>query len=292
MKMILHNLKVAVRNLMKYKLQTAISVLSIAVGIVIFSLTHSMMSGYKLPFIFDEPYIDRAYEVSFKMIQGEEKARISEDLILVLKGNDGLINAEKIAFPNLAGIGLKLEFQLRDSTIKKGSIASIYMDPAYPEYAGVISSVSGRKIRKLKAGEAIISEKLAKRIYGEINPIGSSVYTNSTDLMSSNKLTVVDVFQTTSVNEPTIHNDIFYYCDTEDATEAYRKSLLAPECINIVMKEGSSVHQLKKEIDQKILPLGLKAELSRVVDKSDFKKIIPIKMIVFAIGSLILLAAV
>lgn len=34
MHMILHHLKVAVRNLLKYKLQTVISVLSIAIGIV------------------------------------------------------------------------------------------------------------------------------------------------------------------------------------------------------------------------------------------------------------------
>ena len=34
MNMTFHNLKVAVRNLMKYKLQVTISVLSIAIGIV------------------------------------------------------------------------------------------------------------------------------------------------------------------------------------------------------------------------------------------------------------------
>ncbi|MDE6342131.1 MAG: hypothetical protein K2K93_07420, partial [Muribaculaceae bacterium] len=66
MNMIIHNLKVAFRNLMKYKLQTLISVLSIAVGIVTFSLTHSMMSGFKFPFIFNESYSGRAYEVTFK----------------------------------------------------------------------------------------------------------------------------------------------------------------------------------------------------------------------------------
>ncbi|MDE6019347.1 MAG: hypothetical protein K2G85_11125 [Muribaculaceae bacterium] len=48
--MILHNLKVAVRNLMKYKLQTAISVLSIAVGILTISLAHSYLSNVKLCF--------------------------------------------------------------------------------------------------------------------------------------------------------------------------------------------------------------------------------------------------
>lgn len=44
MKMILHNLKVAVRNLMKYKLQTIISIISIAIGIVTLALAHSVLA--------------------------------------------------------------------------------------------------------------------------------------------------------------------------------------------------------------------------------------------------------
>ena len=44
MKMTFHNLKVAVRNLMKYKLQTIISVLSIAIGIVTLAFAHAAMS--------------------------------------------------------------------------------------------------------------------------------------------------------------------------------------------------------------------------------------------------------
>ncbi len=47
--MILHNLKVALRNLMKYKLQTAISVLSIAIGIVTLAFAHAALSGATIP---------------------------------------------------------------------------------------------------------------------------------------------------------------------------------------------------------------------------------------------------
>ena len=43
MNMLLHNLKVALRNLMKYKLQTVISVLSIAIGIVTLAFVHAVM---------------------------------------------------------------------------------------------------------------------------------------------------------------------------------------------------------------------------------------------------------
>lgn len=58
MNLILHNIKVAVRNLMKYKLQTLISVLSIAVGIVTLAFTHSIMKNGQLPAIYDMPFAD------------------------------------------------------------------------------------------------------------------------------------------------------------------------------------------------------------------------------------------
>ena len=53
--MIYHNLKVAVRNLLKYKLQTLISVLSIAVGIVTLAFTHAALSRVKFPLIYSQP---------------------------------------------------------------------------------------------------------------------------------------------------------------------------------------------------------------------------------------------
>ena len=59
MNMIIHNLKVALRNLMKYKLQTLISMLSIAVGILTISLAHSFLSTLKLNALYDRPFIDR-----------------------------------------------------------------------------------------------------------------------------------------------------------------------------------------------------------------------------------------
>lgn len=76
----IHNIKVAWRNLMKYKLQTAINVLSIAVGIVTLSLTQSILRSFRLPLISGESYFERAYDVSFKPVNDEnaEPGRKSE----------------------------------------------------------------------------------------------------------------------------------------------------------------------------------------------------------------------
>ena len=57
--MITHNLKVAFRNLMKYKLQTVVSILSIAIGILTLAIVHTVFREFKRPAVINEPYYDR-----------------------------------------------------------------------------------------------------------------------------------------------------------------------------------------------------------------------------------------
>ena len=122
---------------MKYKLQTAISVLTIAVGIITLAFVHSMMTRYRLPNIFDQSYRDRAYEVIFKNIEnGEPSLSVSPELIRALKGNGGLHNAERIVVPNGTVFSNKMEFQLSDSSFRKGEVMATVIDPEFPEYAG------------------------------------------------------------------------------------------------------------------------------------------------------------
>lgn len=102
--------------------------------------------------------------MSFKSIEnGEPSYSISPDLIRALKGNGGLRNAEKVVVSNGTVFSHKIEFQLSDSSLRKGDVMATNIDPEYPEYAGFRSAVTGKKIRKLKAGEAIIAEDLAKK---------------------------------------------------------------------------------------------------------------------------------
>ena len=290
MNIFLHNLKVAVRNLMKYKLQTAISVLTIAVGIVTLALVHSMMTRYRLPDIFDQPYSDRAYEVSFKTIEnGEASLSVSPDLISALKGNGGLRNAEKVVVPNGTIFSNKMEFQLSDSSLRKGEVMATVIDPEYPEYAGHHSAITGEKIRKLKAGEAIIAEDLAKKIFQNESPVGRSgeIETMGEPLYP---ITIIDVFQSLSSNEPYSSNNALYYCETNNIEEY--QHVLGIGKINVLMMEGATEEKLINEINTRIDHLGLEAELSKVVEQDEYKMIVPIKMIVYAVGSLILLAAI
>ena len=62
MNMIYHNLKVALRNSLKYKVQTMGSILSLAIGMVTLAVMHSLLLNARARAISDEAYYDREAE--------------------------------------------------------------------------------------------------------------------------------------------------------------------------------------------------------------------------------------
>ena len=75
--MIIQNLKVAFRNLMKYKVQTLLSIASIAIGIVTLSLAFSVMTRFRLPSIMSQPFKDRAYELYLLKAESNDTVKIN-----------------------------------------------------------------------------------------------------------------------------------------------------------------------------------------------------------------------
>lgn len=308
MTLILHNLKVAVRNLAKYKLQTLISVLSISIGIVTFSLAHSALSKYQLPLISNESYFDRAYMVRFEPMNNigidkinetrqylptmePEETKIDTDIIRALKGNGALKNAEKIAVPNGILGYLDTEFHLLDSTIRKGRVSSKILDAEYPNYSGIRSAITGEKIGRLKKGEAIISEDIAKKIFGDSNPIGA-VQIQTDEMWQPIPVTITDVFQSVPILENILENNEMYYCLSDSIEDYYPFQCNYAIWINVVLRDGCSEKDLQKEIDARIAPLGFKSLLTKVKDNPAFENVIPIRMLIHTIGALILLAAI
>lgn len=291
MKMILHNLKVAFRNLMKYKLQTAISVLSIAVGIVTLSFTHSLISRFRLPFICNETYYDRAYQLKFISINDVQAVQITNDIIRAVKKDGGPRCVEKIAVPNGSPLSINAEFHLSDSTIRKGNIDGMIIDPVYADYAGMRSAITGKKIRRLKAGEAIISEDFAKHIFQDKNPIGA--VQTATKNSQPIPVTIVDVYRSLSVSDSPIDNDNLYYCLADDISDRdFDNSDYFAVWINVVLKKDFTISQLEKEINGRIKPFELKAHIEKISDRDNLRIFIAIQLIGYIIGALILLAAI
>ncbi|MDE6019341.1 MAG: ABC transporter permease [Muribaculaceae bacterium] len=288
--MILHDIKVAVRNLMKYKFQTFISVLSIAIGIVTLAFTHSVLQLCELPPIYDEPYYNRAYLIRFKSINEDERVPANQEIIKVLKVNGGLRSAEKIAVSCGTKFGIKAEFHLMDSTVRKGYVAGRLIDPEYPAYAGLRSAVTGTKIKTLKAGEAIVSDDFAKKVLHSDNPIGA-VQTLTSDQQPI-PVTIVDVFKSISLIDWTLKNDEILYSTENRVEDMCTNRFFQIGGIYTVLKEGKNREDFLKEINQRIKPLNITADLSNVSEMDTSGMFSIIRPVCYIIGCLILVAAI
>ncbi|MDE6337465.1 MAG: FtsX-like permease family protein [Muribaculaceae bacterium] len=296
--MIIHNFKVAIRNLMKYKLQTLISVVSIAIGIVTLSFAHSILNNIQLPSIYYQPFHDRAYRVDFKLISDDQKGLhntngqdilLSTQIIRAVKCNDPINSAEQIAIASSGLFSYKVDFLLPDSTRRKGELTSEVIDPESLSYAGFRSAITGKKIESLKAGQAIISENLAKKFFHNKNPIGAvQTQTNNSQHIP---VTIVDVYKPISAaNEPLNYDAL--YCCLNDHIEDLEMFFDSGYSMNVVLKEGYKEQQLMNELDERLKPLGLKAELSKALDEKKVNTYLAAEGLVYIISSLILVASI
>lgn len=291
MKLILHNIKVAVRNMMKYRLQTTISVLSIAVGIVALSLVHSLINGYRLPSIYYTSHFDRSYKITFKSLKDGATARINSDIVRDIKKKVGSACADKIVVANGECIGIPTEFHLTDSTVRKGYSQIFMIDGEYAEYAGLKSVVTGQKINILKPGEAIVSEDFAKKRFQDKNPIGA-VQTFTLSSLLQIPVTIVDIYKSVSTSDKPINNSGFFFCGDEKTANANYNLDLISLSMNIVLRDGFTGKQLLKELNDCVKPYGLSAEIFKVSEDPELREIITIRTLSYMIGSLILLAAI
>ena len=181
--MILHHLKVALRNLMKYKLQTVISVLSIAIGIVTLAIAHALVSDVTFPAIYSQPYYGRTCAVSLMAANQNEahqneaddrrRTSFTRDVIRALKRDGGLKSVERMAIPNGNTFSNIVEFHLADSTARKAAMNYTSIDPDHFNLAGVRSAITGEPIKRLAPGEAIVSRSSGATRCGGADPVGA-----------------------------------------------------------------------------------------------------------------------
>ena len=276
MHMILHHLKVAVRNLLKYKLQTVISVLSIAIGIVTLAFVHAVLEEVTYPSLYSQPYCERTFFVGLEPIEGDgvgvdskgkdvPPSSFNRDILLALKRNGGLKNVERMAVPNGMRYASIMEFQLGDSIRRKASMPFTLIDPSYFNLVGIRSAITGRPIGRLKPGEAIISQKMAATVFGDVDPRGAVwPHTNS---LHPIPLTIVDVFENVSFFETPLDSKTLFVSlgemegDLYGAKSEVGEELCYARWITVVLREGCTMSQLLQELNVRLEPFGLRATL-------------------------------
>ena len=292
--MLLHNLKVALRNILKYKVQTLGSILSLAIGMVTLATVHSFLQNFRMASINHEPYYDRVYNLRFDSIQkrqSDNSIRINGDIVRAVKANGGPRCIEQGPYaPNGMLTGGWAEFTLSGKTRRKMQLDAVPLDRNYPNFVGIRSAITGEKIKVLGPHDAIINEKQAKQIFGDKNPVGASIRLSKS--YGNYQLRLVDVYQDLSLTELDMSSSALFYSPWEledmDSDQFYAGNLY------VVLKEGCTTQQLKAEVNSRLKPLGLKVKTEKLKDRlsEEYSTVAIACSITYLIGSLILLAAI
>lgn len=292
MNMLLHNLKVALRNILKYKVQTLGSILSLAIGMVTLATVHSFLQNFRMASINHEPYYDRVYNLRFDSIQkrqSDNSIRINGDIVRAVKANGGPRCIEQGPYaPNGMLTGGWAEFTLSGKTRRKMQLDAVPLDRNYPNFVGIRSAITGEKIKVLGPHDAIINEKQAKQIFGDKNPVGASIHLSKS--YGNYQLRLVDVYQDLSLTEQ--NSSALFYSPWEledmDLNQFYAVAFY------VVLKEGCTPQQLKAEVNSRLKPLGLKVRTEKLKDRlnEEYSTVAIARSITYLIGSLILLAAI
>lgn len=290
--MLLHNLKVALRNILKYKVQTLGSILSLAIGMVTLAVVHSFLLNFRMASINHEPYYDRVYNLRFDSIQkrqSDHSIRINGDIVRAVKANGGPRCIEQGPYaPNGMLTGGWAEFTLNGKTKRKMPLDAVPLDRHYPNFVGIRSAITGEKIKVLGPHDAIINEKQAKQIFGDKNPVGASIRLSKD--YGNYQLRLVDVYQDLSLTEQ--NSSALFYSPWEledmDLNQFYAVAFY------VVLKEGCTPQQLKAEVNSRLKPLGLKVRTEKLKDRlnEEYSTVAIARSITYLIGSLILLAAI
>lgn len=290
--MLLHNLKVALRNILKYKVQTLGSILSLAIGMVTLATVHSFLQNFRMASINHEPYYDRVYNLRFDSLQkrqSDNSIRINGDIVRAVKVNGGPRCIEQGPYaPNGMLTGGWAEFTLNGKTKRKMPLDAVPLDRHYPNFVGIRSAITGEKIKVLGPHDAIINEKQAKQIFGDKNPVGASIRLSKD--YGNYQLRLVDVYQDLSLTEQ--NSSALFYSPWEledmDLNQFYAVAFY------VVLKEGCTPQQLKAEVNSRLKPLGLKVRTEKLKDRlnEEYSTVAIARSITYLIGSLILLAAI
>ena len=172
--MITHYFKIAVRNLLKYKTQSIISILGLTVGFVCFVLS-AIWIRYEMTYDTFHEDADRIYIVRMKDWLGFTQDGVTNNtpylLAQYLKDNFAEIKA---ACSVQGGNGVA-DFNIDDETHK---LSMLSIDSMAFSVFDIRILEGSNEFLTLRSGKIAITRRAAHRIFGDESPIGKEIYSS------------------------------------------------------------------------------------------------------------------
>ena len=250
--MIIHYLKTAWRNLLKYKTQNTISVLSLAVGTVCFAITLYIMKSVILDIYLSEIDTRIATFHAYKMSEEQYKNRktLDENFADIQLGDEEWVDynffkrVSESELPSLREwhfmnmwMGKDTEYETKDGGKKILLTHYAMCSPRFFHYQYYNSAVTGERIPELKEGDVLITADIRDKVYGKgADPRGLTI--------DGKRLTISDVLDTSDHLDESF-SGIFIV--GELPAEHYRTIGLRFE-----LTPGATAAQLHKELSSAI----------------------------------------
>lgn len=240
--MILHYLRISWRNLCKYKAQTAISICAMAASLTLLAIVASLaLSVRQIPLVL-KPYADRTFELQF--VDSKNIYAGDEDMS-VISGHQ-FKSAEAVHHMEEGyGIPVNITVNLGKANEIEYTGDVFLADREYLNFQGMKSVYSGKVIDPISDDETVLTEKMARRLFGNENPIGKTIRIHTKfygNKVPEKKYTVSDVMENPSPNNEffQVPNSIFI-----------SSNQFFPNCnyqCNFILREGESPENLKEEL--------------------------------------------
>ena len=264
------------RNLLKYKVQNAISIACLAVGVVCFAITVLMMSNSARNIyfnVFDDGiatfYCD---DVPCSKFREAKKLGKVERAKLDAKFFNSMIEMGLPAFKEFHGsrpyIGKAFSFDDGTEQPKLCYAWLKYTSPNYLHYLWYRSDITGKRIPELQEGDVLISDVLSEKLFGKgTDPRGFTLLHE----IDGSQRTIRDVVNVTERVENFENNAIYYIKKniTEDEwaqpvgtfsieiAEGYTKIELLEQLVAAFPEYTISMPDTSMGLNQSIINIGM-----------------------------------
>ena len=290
LRMILPTVRVAWRDLMKYKVQNLISVFCLAVGMVCFCVMLLFLhSAWRVG---TRWFTGGEASLAWMTLHEKEDSTMSGIVYftpeMLKQVCDSHLSSIRFIEPNQSIY--QGHMVIKDKKGKENAVWSMnyWVSPEWLNYQGLRSAITGKPIPVLKPGDILMTRLMWERIFGrDVDPRGFTTtsfdYLLKTPGKGFNK--IVDVVDT---GDLFLSEDKLYVVTNLLQETNYNGSsgYLLPYNLRIILAEGKTYHDLDKEMKELFPQYRVEVHGHRKGDRS-FAMIMYV--ILFVVGSLVLL---
>lgn len=252
----MHNIRIAWRNLLKYKTQNTIAVLCLAVGMVFSSLTF-IITQRSWQF-YKQAGGDDPRRVRVQLYSETDSVRYFHGDVLrrIYDSNLPSIDFIDVHYPAISKSDCILDHEGNRHTV---FVHWEWISPEHLNYLGLRSAITGKRIPVLKPGDLIMTKGMLERTFGpDVNPIGFGIeyfgpYLNPVGYgMSRDSASLQPIVDVVETGDWMLAQDkLLIVTDRMKELEQNQGSILS--FLDVILAEGKTAEDVQKEL-QEVVP--------------------------------------